>query len=367
MKILSAINASRCVLTLLKPNKTSIIIRITQQRNLMSKQLVYDQFGDPLHVVKFRESEVPALGPTDVLVRMLAAPVNPADINTIQGKYPVKVSLPSIPGNEGVGSVVDIGKNVKGISKSSKVILNRSLMGTWRDYAVLPEESLLVVPDDLGNVEAATISVNPCTAYRMLMDFVPLQAGDVVIQNGGNSACGQYVIQICKAWGVKTVNIVRDRPDIAKLKEYLQNLGATYVLTEEELRSTQIFKDGLKKPLLALNCVGGKSSSQLFRYLNDKGVMVTYGGMSREPVIVPTSAFIFKDMKCEGFWMTAWNHAAPATEKDKMIKDIISLMVSKQVKAPIHKMIKFDNFEEALKNAVSPQGFTGCKFILDFC
>lgn len=56
-------------------------------RNLMSKQLIYNEFGDPLHVVKFRESEVPCLGPQDVLVRMLAAPVNPADINTIQGKY----------------------------------------------------------------------------------------------------------------------------------------------------------------------------------------------------------------------------------------------------------------------------------------
>lgn len=54
-------------------------------RNLMSRQLVYRQFGDPLEVVKFRETLVPPLGKTDVLVRMLAAPVNPADINTIQG------------------------------------------------------------------------------------------------------------------------------------------------------------------------------------------------------------------------------------------------------------------------------------------
>lgn len=54
-------------------------------RNLMSKQLVYCEFGDPLHVVKFRECEVPPLASQEVLVRMLAAPVNPADINTIQG------------------------------------------------------------------------------------------------------------------------------------------------------------------------------------------------------------------------------------------------------------------------------------------
>lgn len=51
----------------------------------MSKQLVYNEFGDPLNVVKFRECSVPPLGSQEVLVRMLAAPVNPADINTIQG------------------------------------------------------------------------------------------------------------------------------------------------------------------------------------------------------------------------------------------------------------------------------------------
>lgn len=56
-------------------------------RNLTSKQLVYKEFGDPLHVVKFKECGVPPLGSQDVLVRMLAAPVNPADINTIQGTY----------------------------------------------------------------------------------------------------------------------------------------------------------------------------------------------------------------------------------------------------------------------------------------
>lgn len=55
-------------------------------RNLMSKQLIYSEFGDPLQVLKVRETEVPSLGTQDVLVRMLAAPINPADINTIQGK-----------------------------------------------------------------------------------------------------------------------------------------------------------------------------------------------------------------------------------------------------------------------------------------
>lgn len=60
--------------------------------------------------------------------------------------------------------------------------------------------------------------MNPCTAYRMLKDFVCLKPGDTVIQNGGNSAVGQLVIQLCKEWNYKSVNVVRDRPNIQELK-----------------------------------------------------------------------------------------------------------------------------------------------------
>lgn len=62
------------------------------------------------------------------------------------------------------------------------------------------------------------LNVNPCTAYRMLKDYVPLKPGDLILQNGGNSAVGQNVIQLCKIWGIRSVNVVRNRPEIAHLK-----------------------------------------------------------------------------------------------------------------------------------------------------
>lgn len=224
-----------------------------------------------------------------------------------------------------------------------------------------------VVPQELGLVEAATLTVNPCTAYRMLTDFQPVREGHVVIQNGANSACGQNVIQLCKAWNITNVNIVRNRSNIEELKKYLQNLGATIVLTEEELRTTNIFKNKtIEKPTLALNCVGGKSSLEMLRQLKNGGKMVTYGGMSREPVTIPTSAFIFKDLSFYGFWMTRWNEQADPSKKDTMITELVSLMVEGKVKGPVHKLVKFNNYEDALGNALSDKGFTGCKYILDF-
>jgi len=79
------------------------------------------------------------------------------------------------------------------------------------------------------------------------------------------------------------------------LKEKLTSLGGDIVLTEEELRASQLWKTGqLPKPVLGFNCVGGPSSTELCKKLADSAVMVTYGGMSRKPLIAATSHMIFK-------------------------------------------------------------------------
>uniref|UniRef100_A0A7R9JT01 Enoyl-[acyl-carrier-protein] reductase, mitochondrial n=1 Tax=Timema genevievae TaxID=629358 RepID=A0A7R9JT01_TIMGE len=291
-----------------------------------------------------------------VLVRMLAAPLNPADINTIQGVYPAKPPLPAVPGNEGVGEILSVGSDVKNLHPGDHVIPKEaSAWGTWRSHAVSDAQRLFKIPKEIGVVEAATMSVNPSTAYRMLKDFVQLSAGDTVIQNGANSAAGQNVIQLCKVWGLISVNIVRDRPNIDELKIFLKNLGATHILTEQELSKTDIFKSkAVSKAKLALNCVGGKSAVEILRQLDHKGVMVTYGGMSREPVTLPTSALIFKDISARGFWMSRWTKEHQGTqEQEIMQRDIAQLLIDGKLRAPVHKLLPLRLYQEAIKNTLN--------------
>lgn len=91
--------------------------------------------------------------------------------------------------------------------------------------------------------------MNPPTAYRLLKDFVKLNPGDVVIQNGATSTVGRAVIQVfysaeyfiiccfqlCKAWGFKSVNLVRKRNDMSAVVDELKSLGADLVITDEQL------------------------------------------------------------------------------------------------------------------------------------
>ncbi|KAF5296480.1 hypothetical protein FQR65_LT01469 [Abscondita terminalis] len=305
--------------------------------------------------------------PNEVLVRMLAAPINPADINTIEGKYPSKPKLPAVAGNEGVAEIIDVGNEVTNLTVGDRIVPLDSGLGTWRTHAILPSEVAFKIPKDLGIVEAATLTVNPCTAYRMLKDFVKLKMGDVVIQNGANSACGQYVIQLCRLWGIQSVNIVRNRDDIQDLKRFLSSLGATYVLTEEELRTTDLFKTGFPAPSLALNCVGGKSALEIMRQLKPGGCIVTYGGMSKEPVTVPTSALIFKDIKVHGFWMTRWTkNNFDSDERMVMLEELVGLMTNKDIHGPAFKIVNFKEYQEAISSLTQGEGKLGKKYILGF-
>ncbi|XP_072465721.1 enoyl-[acyl-carrier-protein] reductase, mitochondrial isoform X4 [Notamacropus eugenii] len=284
------------------------------------RALVFRQHGEPLKVVELKNLESSPLGRSDARVKMLAAPVNPADINVIQG--------------------------------------------TWRAEVVANEKSFIGIPSDIPLHCAATLSINPCTAYRMLLDFEQLQPGDSVIQNGANSAVGQAVIQIAAALGLRTINIVRDRPDLQKLTDRLKDLGAEHVFTEEEMRKPEMkdFFKNFPRPQLALNCVGGKSSTELMRHLGHGGTMVTYGGMARQPITASVSSFIFKDLKLRGFWMTQWKKDQGTDKLKEMILTLCDFIHRGQLTAPNCSEIPLQDYQVALENTMKP--FISSKQIL---
>uniref|UniRef100_A0AC11D3A1 Mitochondrial trans-2-enoyl-CoA reductase n=1 Tax=Ovis aries TaxID=9940 RepID=A0AC11D3A1_SHEEP len=308
--------------------------------------------------------ELAAVGGSDVHVKMLAAPINPSDINMIQGNYGLLPQLPAVGGNEGVGQVVAVGSSVTGVKPGDWVIPANPGLGTWRTEAVFGEEELITVPSDIPLQCAATLGVNPCTAYRMLVDFERLQPGDSVIQNASNSGVGQAVIQIAAALGLRTINVLRDRPDLQKLTDRLKNLGADHIVTEEGLRKPEMksfFKD-VPQPRLALNCVGGKSSTELLRHLAPGGTMVTYGGMAKQPVIASASQLIFKDLKLRGFWLSQWKKDHSPDQFKELILTLCDLIRRGQLTAPACSEVPLQDYLRALEASTQP--FVSSKQIL---
>ncbi|KAI1825876.1 hypothetical protein F4861DRAFT_155321 [Xylaria intraflava] len=313
-----------------------------------AKALVFSEYGEPKDVLKLHTHSIsPDLPSNSILLRTLAAPINPADVNTIQGTYGVKpaftpligTATPSAqPGNEGVFEVQSHPAASTGLQRGDWVIPAKTGFGTWRTHAVAPAEAVLKIEDksNLTPLQVATVSVNPCSAYRMLRDYASpaLREGDWFLQNGANSGVGRAAIQLGALWGYRSINVIRARDDdagTAALKDELMALGATHVVTEEEFLArgfgdrvaawTRGSGGGVR---LGLNCVGGKSAQAVARALGTGGTMVTYGGMARQPVALPTGLLIFKDIRFVGFWLSRWADGDPAG-KARVVSEILGL------------------------------------------
>ncbi|KAI1379022.1 NAD(P)-binding protein [Hypoxylon crocopeplum] len=313
-----------------------------------AKSLVFSEYGEPKDVLKLHTHSIsPTLPSSSLLLRTLAAPINPADVNTVQGTYGAKPSFdtllgtpePSVvPGNEGVFEVVS--SATPDIQRGDWVIPKKTQFGTWRTHALVPADAVIKVDKEgLNPVQAATVAVNPCSAYRMLRDYVrdptPLREGDWFLQNGANSGVGRAAIQLGSLWGYRSINVVRARPtpeETQKLKDELTALGATHVVTEDEFQARD-FRDKLAEwtrgttdgVRLGLNCVGGKSAQTIAKSLGVGGPMVTYGGMARQPVALPTGLLIFKDIRFVGFWLSRWADRDPAS-KQRTVAEILGLV-----------------------------------------
>ena len=93
----------------------------------------------------------------------------------------------------------------------------------------------------------------------------------------------------------------------------------------------EIWSKGISKPKLAFDCIGGKNATDCISNLDENGVMVTYGGMSKQPLTIPIGAFIFKDLKFFSFWLTRWrNNKSNVNESLNMLQELSSLFKMKQ-------------------------------------
>ncbi|XP_022870175.1 enoyl-[acyl-carrier-protein] reductase, mitochondrial [Olea europaea var. sylvestris] len=331
-----------------------------------STAVVYDEHGPPDTVCKVKELPPVQIKDDDICVRMLAAPINPSDINRIQGVYPVRPPVPAVGGYEGVGEVHSVGSAVKGLSPGDWVIPSPPSSGTWQTYIVRDQNVWHKIEKSTPIEYAASIAVNPLTGLRMLEDFVDVKSGDTIVQNGATSIVGQCLIQLARDRGIRSINIIRDRAGSDEAKEKLKNLGADQVFTESQLevKNVKSLLADIPEPALGFNCVGGNAASLVLKFLKQSGIMVTYGGMSKKPITVSTSSFIFKDLSLRGFWLQKWLSSDKAKESRVMIDYLLSLVREGKLTYEM-ELVPFNQFQSALDKALGKLG-TQPKQIIKF-
>ena len=176
------------------------------------RAIQFSRLGTPEEVAEVVElPDPPPPGPSEVLVELEAAPINPADLLMLRGLYGIRPPLPAVGGIEGVGRVAAVGDGVSHLRHGDRVSLAVIPGGTWRERMLGAAAGLAPLPD-ADPLQLAMLTANPATALLLLEEFVPLAAGDWVAQNAANSGVGLAVITLARLAGARTVSVVRSRP-----------------------------------------------------------------------------------------------------------------------------------------------------------
>jgi len=232
------------------------------------KTLRFHSFGGPT-VLKLEDLPLPPLGEEELLVRVVAASVNPVDYKIREGRYPeVKAGmLPYIPGRDIAGIVEACGGLVDDWKKGDAIYAMLGIdRGGYSEFAVAKSEEVAPKPRTLDFVEAASVPLAGLTAWQGLFRYGELQSGQRVLIHGGSGGVGHFAIQFAKVVGAYVITTVSEQH-----VDFVRSLGADEVIDYKKQRFEEVVRD----VDLVFDLIGGETQDRSWDVLKRGGTLVS--------------------------------------------------------------------------------------------
>jgi NADPH:quinone reductase-like Zn-dependent oxidoreductase len=231
------------------------------------KAVVAHEYGGP-EVLKLEEIPVPELKENEILVRVVASGVNPADPLILGGKYAKEFGthLPLILGYDMAGLVEKTGAKVTKLKVGDPVYAYLLWGGGWAEYCLSNETESAIKPKSLTFTEASAVPLAALTAWQALIDIGKIQGGQTVLIHGGSGGVGSFAIQIAKARGARVIATAS-----ATNQDLLKQLGADVSIdyTKPNWEETVHDVD------FALLPVGGETMRRTYGVMKKGGIIAT--------------------------------------------------------------------------------------------
>src|SRR5437763_8650373 len=228
---------------------------------------VAHKYGAP-EVLKIEQVQRPEPNDDEVLVRVIASSVNPADPLTLSGKYAKEFGthLPLIPGYDIAGVVEKTGANVTKLKVGDAVYGYPTFGGGWADYVTVKEWEVAAKPKSLNFVEAAAVPMGALTAWQALVDVAKLQAGQTILVHGGSGGVGSFAVQIAKVRGARVIATASTAN-----QDLLKQLGADVAVDYTKTR----FEDVAKDVDAVLDPVGKETLARSYGVVKKGGIVMS--------------------------------------------------------------------------------------------
>ena len=305
----------------------------------------------------------PRPGSGEVLVRVAASPINPSDLAFLNGLYGFTKPLPTIPGFEGSGTVVDSGSGLmsrylKGKRVACTAADPKISGGMWAQYVVTSAQLCIPLSNEVSLDQAAMMLVNPITAWAMVGE-ARREHHRAIVQTAAASALGRMVIRLGRRFGIPVINVVR-RPEQLEL---LRSEGSEHVLSSADPN----FDSELKKlarelgATIGFDAVSGDLTARLLRAQPKHSRMLVYGALSMSAAQADPGSLIFEGKSMEGFWLSGWLARQRFHQKVRLSRQIQSLL-STDLKSDIRAKVPLDQAATAIQQYAA--NMTAGKFLI---
>ena len=274
--------------------------------------VMLSEYGAPVAVGRL---PVRSPGAGEVLVRMAAAPINPSDLASLEGRYANRKQLPTVPGIEGSGTVVAAGPGLL-----PRLLLGRQVAcasspdagGTWAEYMVTLAAQCVPLRRGVTLEQGATLLVNPLTALS-LWDIALGEGHAAVVHTAAASSLGRMILRVGVEKGVPQICVVR-RPEH---EATLRALGAEHVLVSTD----RDFVDRLRalshelRATLFLDPVAGEGAARLLQAAPAGSTLIVYADLAGGPISVEPRQLFFEGKRIRGFYLQEWMSAMPLVRR----------------------------------------------------
>ncbi len=250
----------------------------------------FSEHGDTTNI-QIGDVNDPALGPSDVLIRVRAASLNGFDPMILQGTTGLKTPLPMIPLGDCAGDIVEMGSDVEGWSVGERVcpysfvagegMTGETRLGAAAEYIRFPASNLIAMPDTVSYADAACLPIAYGTAYRMMYNRAAVQKGEKVLILGATGGVGVCALELAKSAGCEVIVCGSADWKLDKLKE----LGADHVVNTSEHDVEAFVRETFGKPHMmggggvdvVINYIGGDTWVKSLKCLTRGGRLLTCG------------------------------------------------------------------------------------------
>jgi NADPH2:quinone reductase len=304
------------------------------------KAIQVQKTGGP-EVLTLVDLPVPKAKANEAVVKIAASGVNFIDVYFREGRYPA--TTPFTDGQEAAGTVTEVGSDVKSVKVGDRVAYS-NVMGTYAEYAAVPADRLVRVPDKITDQQAAAAMLQGMTAHYLINTTYPLKKGETSLIHAAAGGVGLLLVQMAKNIGAHVIGTVGTEEKAKLAREAGADEVIVYATQDFEAETKRL--TGGKGVHVVYDGVGKSTFEKGLNVLRPRGYMVLFGGASGpvppfDPIVLSQKGSLFVTRP------SLIHYVALREELEQRSGDVFAMIAAGKLKLRISQTYKLEEVQQA--------------------